>query len=123
MPAHAAPTSPCTLLLNQLYNGSSKSDSPSVSFPCVQQQQLVLMPAPTGPTSPRTLSKQLDYGSSKSDVPSVTFPCVQQQQLVMMPLFFPSGSTMEAEDVICFLCLLHLQGREHQQGVKQITYI
>ncbi len=42
-----------------------------------------VMPAPTAPTSPRTLSKQLYYGSSKSDVPSVTFPCVQQQQLVM----------------------------------------
>ena len=42
-----------------------------------------VIPAPTGPTSPRTLSKQLYYGSSKSDVPSVTLPCVQQQQLVM----------------------------------------
>ncbi len=42
-----------------------------------------VMPAPTAPTSPRTLYKQLYYGSSKSDLPSVTFPCVQQEQLVM----------------------------------------
>ncbi len=42
-----------------------------------------VMPAPTAPTSPRTLSKQLYNGSSKSDVPSDTLPCVQQQQLVM----------------------------------------
>jgi hypothetical protein len=48
MPAPAAPTSPRTLS-KQLYYGSSKSDIPSVTFPCVQQQQLVMMPAPTGP--------------------------------------------------------------------------
>ncbi len=42
-----------------------------------------VFPAPTAPTSPRTLSKQLFYDSSKSDVPFVTLPCVQQQQLVM----------------------------------------
>ena len=36
-----------------------------------------VIPAPTGPTSPRTLLfKQLYYGSSKSDVPTATFPCV-----------------------------------------------
>ncbi len=46
-----------------------------------EHKQVIL--APTAPTSPRTLSKQLYYGSSMSDVPSVTFPCVQQQQLVM----------------------------------------
>jgi hypothetical protein len=44
IPAPAAPTSPRTLS-KQLYYGSSKSDVPSVTFPCVQQQQLV-MPAP-----------------------------------------------------------------------------
>ncbi len=77
-----APTSPRTLF-KQLYYGSSKSDAPSVTLLCLQQEQLVMMPAPAAPASPRTLSKQLYYGSSKSDVPSVTFPCVQQQQLVM----------------------------------------
>jgi hypothetical protein len=76
------PTSLRTLS-KQLYYGSSKSDVPSVTLPCVQQEQLVIMPAPTAPTSPRTLSKQLYYGSTKCDVPFVTFPCVQQQQLVM----------------------------------------
>ncbi len=35
-----APTSPRTLS-KQLYYGSSKSDVPSATFPCVQQQQLV----------------------------------------------------------------------------------
>ncbi len=58
IPAPAAPTSPRTLS-KQLYYGSSKSDVPSVTFPCVQQQQLVMMPAPTAPTSLHTLSKQL----------------------------------------------------------------
>ena len=47
IPAPAAPTSPRTLF-KQLYNVSSKSDVPFVTFPCVQQQQLV-MPAPTSP--------------------------------------------------------------------------
>ncbi len=42
-----------------------------------------VIPAPTAPTSPRTLSKQLYYGSSKSDVPFVTLSCAQQLQLVM----------------------------------------
>ncbi len=42
-----------------------------------------VLPAPTAPASPRTLSKQLYYGSSRSDVPSVAFRCVQQQKLVM----------------------------------------
>ncbi len=71
MHAHTAPTGPRALLSKQLYNGSSKSDAPSVTFPCVQQQQLV-MPAPTGPTGPRTLlSKQLYYGSRSSDSPSI----------------------------------------------------
>ncbi len=65
-----APTRPRTLLLKQLYYGSSKSDVPSVFFPCVQQQQLV-MPAPTGP---RTLSKQLYYGSTRRDSPSASCP-------------------------------------------------
>ncbi len=46
-----------------------------------EHKQVIL--APTAPTSPRTLSKQLYYGSSKSDVPFVTFPCGQQRQLVM----------------------------------------
>ena len=51
-----------------------------------------VMPAPTAPTSPRTLlSKQLYYGSGKSDVPSATFPCVQQQQLVMPAPTSPTG--------------------------------
>jgi hypothetical protein len=48
MPAPTAPTSPRILLAKQLYYDSSKSDVPSVTFPCVQQQQLVT-PAPTGP--------------------------------------------------------------------------
>ncbi len=66
MPASAAPTSPRTLS-KQLYNVSSKSDVPSVTFPCVQQQQLV-MPAPTGPTGPRAcLPKQLYFSSRSSD--------------------------------------------------------
>ncbi len=56
IPAPTAPTSPRTLLSKQLYYGSSKSDIPSVTLSCVQQQQLV-MPAPTAPTCPRTLSK------------------------------------------------------------------
>ena len=56
------PTSLRTLS-KQLYYGSSKSDVPSVTLPCVQQEQLV-MPAPTGP---RTLSKQLYYGSTRCD--------------------------------------------------------
>ena len=46
-----------------------------------EHKQVIL--APTAPTSPRTLSKQLYNVSSKSDVPFVTFPCVQQQQLVL----------------------------------------
>jgi hypothetical protein len=79
-----APTSPRTLS-KQLYYVSSKSDVPFVTFQCVQKQQLVMTPAPTGLNGPRTLSTQLYYGSSKSDVPSVTLPCVQQQQVVMMP--------------------------------------
>ncbi len=61
MLAPAAPTSPRTLS-KQLYYGSSKSYVPSVTFPCVQQEQQVMMPAPTGP---RTLSKQLSYGSTR----------------------------------------------------------
>ncbi len=56
------------LLPVQLYDG-------------LEHKQVIL--APTAPTSPRTLSKQLYYGSSKSDVPSATLLCVQQQQLVM----------------------------------------
>ncbi len=80
IPAPTAPTSPRTLLPKQLYNVSNKSDVPFVTFPCVQQQQLV-MPAPTGPRI--LLAKQLYYDSSKSNVPFVTFPCVQQQQLVI----------------------------------------
>ncbi len=44
-----APTSPRTLS-KQLYYGSSKSDVPFVTYPCVQQQQLV-MPAPTDPSN------------------------------------------------------------------------
>ncbi len=71
--APTAPTSPRTLL-KQLYNSSSKSDVPSVTFPCVQQQQLVT-PALTPPTSPRTLlSKQLYYGSTRCDSPSPSCP-------------------------------------------------
>ncbi len=74
--APTAPTSPRTLS-KQLYYGISRSDVPSVTFPCVQQHQLVMMPAPTGPAGPTSphalLPKQLDYGSSKSDVSSV--PC------------------------------------------------
>ncbi len=33
-----------------------------------------VMLAPTAPTSPRTLSKQLYYGSTKYDVPSASCP-------------------------------------------------
>ena len=66
----AAPTSTRTLLAKQLYYGSSKSDVPSVTFPCVQQQQLV-MPAATGP---RILSEKLYYGSTSCDSPSASCP-------------------------------------------------
>ncbi len=69
-------TSPRTLF-KQLYYGSSKSDVPSVTFPCVQQQQLV-MPAPPGTTGPRALlSKQLYSSSRTSDSPSVPSPFVE----------------------------------------------
>ncbi len=61
------PTRPRTLS-KQLYNVSSKSDVPFVTFPCVQQQQLA-MPAPTGP--PILLAKQLYYGSTRCDSLSV----------------------------------------------------
>ncbi len=47
------------------------------------REHIQVMPGPTAPTSPRTLSQQLYNVSSKSDVPFVTFPCVQQQQLKM----------------------------------------
>jgi hypothetical protein len=71
--APTAPTSPRTMS-KQLYYGSSKSDVPSVTFPCVQQQQLVT-PAPTDPTSSRTLlSKQLYYGSTRCDSFSPSCP-------------------------------------------------
>jgi hypothetical protein len=69
-----APTSPRTLLPKQLYNGSSSSDVPSVTLPCVQQQQLVIL-APTGPTGPRALLlKHLYYGSRRYDSPSASYP-------------------------------------------------
>ena len=75
MPAPTAPTSPRTLS-KQLYNVSSKSDVPFVTFPCVQQQQLVT-PAHTAPTSPRALlSKQLYYSSRSIDSPPVPSPFV-----------------------------------------------
>ncbi len=67
MPAPTAPTTPRTLS-KQLYNVSSKSDEPSATLPCVQQQQLV-MPAPTGPRI--LLAKQLYYVRTKCDSLSV----------------------------------------------------
>jgi hypothetical protein len=67
MPAPAATTSPRTVS-KQLHYGSSKSDVPSVTFPCVQQQQQV-MPAPTGPRI--LLAKHLYYGSTRRDSLSV----------------------------------------------------
>ncbi len=73
MPAPTAPTSP-RALSKQLYNVSSKSDVPSATLPCVQQQQLV-MPAPTPPTRPRNLiPKQLYYGSTRCDSHSASCP-------------------------------------------------
>ncbi len=75
MPAPTAPTSPRTLS-KQLYYSSSKGDVPSVTFPCVQQQQL-LMPAPTGPTGPRALlSEKLYNGNARCDSPSLSSPFV-----------------------------------------------
>jgi hypothetical protein len=71
IPAPNAPTSPRTLLPKQLYNVSSKSDVPFVTFPCVQQQQLV-MPAPTSPRI--LLAKQLYYGSTRCDSHSASCP-------------------------------------------------
>ncbi len=74
--APTGPTSPRTLLSKQLYYGSSKSDVPKATFPCVQQQQLV-KPAPTDPTSPRALlSKQIYYSSRSIDSPPVPSPFV-----------------------------------------------
>ncbi len=70
MPAPTAPTRPRTLSM-QLYNGSSKSDVPLVTFPCVQQQQLV-MPAPTGPRI--FLAKQLYYDRTRCDYPPASCP-------------------------------------------------
>ncbi len=67
MPAPTAPTSPRTFF-KQLYYGSSKSDVPSATLPCVQQQQLV-MPAPTGPRI--LLAKQLYYDRTRCDSFSV----------------------------------------------------
>jgi hypothetical protein len=69
-PASTAPTSPRTLS-KQLYNVSSKSDVPFVTFPCVQQQQLV-MPAPAGPRI--LLAKQLYYDRTRCDSPSASCP-------------------------------------------------
>ncbi len=70
MPGPTAPTRPRTLS-KQLYNGSSKSDVPFVTFPCVQQQQLVM----PDPTSPRILlAKQLYYGSTRGDSLSASCP-------------------------------------------------
>ncbi len=68
--ARTTPTTPRTLS-KQLYYGSSKSDVPFVTLPCVQQQQLV-MPAPTGPRI--LLAKQLFYGSTRCDAPSASRP-------------------------------------------------
>ncbi len=70
MPAPTAPTSPRTLS-KQLYNVSSKGDVPFVTFPCVQQQQLV-MPAPTSPRI--LLAKQLHYGRTRCVSPSASCP-------------------------------------------------
>ncbi len=70
MPVPTAPTSPRTLS-KQLYNVSSKSDVPFVTFPCVQQQQLV-MPAPTGPVI--LLAMQFYYGSTRCDSHSASCP-------------------------------------------------
>ncbi len=70
MPASPAPTSRRTLF-KQLYYDSSKSDAPFVTFPCVQQQQLV-MPAPTGPRI--LLAKQLYYDRTRCDSPSASCP-------------------------------------------------
>ncbi len=70
MPAPTAPTSPRTLS-KQLYNVSSKSDVPFVTFPCVQQKQLV-MPAPTSHVI--LLAKQLYYGSTRCDSHSASCP-------------------------------------------------
>ena len=65
IPASTAPTSPRTLF-KQFYNVSSKSDVPFVTFPCVQQQQLV-MPGPR-----ILLAKQLYYGRTRCDSLSVS---------------------------------------------------
>ncbi len=85
-----------------------------------------VMPAPTAPVSPRTLSKQLYYGSIRSDVPSVTLPCVQQQllasQLQQALALWPSSSTMAAQDVIRILLLVQLyEDREHKQLILAPT--
>ena len=61
------PTSPRTLS-KQLYNVSSKSDVPFVTFPCVPQQQLA-MPGPR-----ILLAKQLYYDRTRCDSHSASCP-------------------------------------------------
>ncbi len=65
-----------------------------------------VIPAPTGPTTPRTLSKQIYYGSTRRDSFSVKLGLA----------LCPSSSTMAAQDVILLLLSVQLHdGREHKQ--------